>query len=348
MPIHVTHINFAKGFRGGERQTLNLMRGLARLGCGQSLVCRPAGELMRRAGEEVDIEVIPSAHPLLGHVSVPRTEIIHVHEARGAYWAWLEYRMRRTPYLITRRVMNKLSSGWLTRRAYADAAMLAGVSTIVASRLSLQTGRKVEVVLDSCAPLEAAPEAAQAIRHQLHGSPIIGHVGVLHNAVKGQSLLIAAFKELVSTWPQARLVLVGDGPDRERLRQLAAGDERIVFAGQQHDVAAWLGAMDVFAFPSRMEALGSSVLDAMMLGVPVVASTAGGLPELTGVQERGLSVAGEEPREWADAIKRILSDKALRERLVDAGRAFASQHDIDAHAKHYLSLYRRLAGLDRT
>jgi len=340
--MHITHVNFAKGFRGGERQTLNLMQGLAALGCRQRLVCRPSGELMRRARDETDVDLLPSAHPLLTHIGVPGTDLIHVHEARGAYWAWLEHRLRGTPYLITRRVLDPISSSRLTRKVYADATSLVGVSADAARRLSLQTGRDVEVVLSSCAPIAAAPEAVRAVRRQVGGAPVIGHVGVLHDAVKGQSILIAAFRELASAWPQARLVLVGGGPDRERLQALAAGDERILFVGQQKDVAAWLAAMDVFVFPSRMEALGTSVLDAMMLGVPVVASTVGGLPELTGDGERGLSVAGEDPREWAATIGRLLSDAALRSRLVEAGRAFAAQNDVDAHAKRYLSLYRKL------
>lgn len=344
--MHIAHVNFARGFRGGERQSLSLIHGLSKLGCKQTLICRPDSDLMRRTQEEAEVNVITAKHPLLGHLRVPHFDLIHVHEARGAYWAWMENRLRGTPYLITRRVINPISSSWLTGQVYRRAALLVGVSADVARRLAVQTGCKVEVVLDSCMPLQADTAARQTVCDQLAGTPIIGHVGVLHDAVKGQATLIAAFKALTTTWPNARLVFVGDGPDRTQLQALAGGDSRIVFAGQQRDVAPWLAAMDVFAFPSRVEALGSSVLDAMMLGVPVVASTAGGLPELTGKDERGLSVSSDEPGDWTKAIRRLLEDEALRLRLVEAGRAFSHANDLDAHAKRYWRLYQAIVKPD--
>lgn len=340
--MHVAHVNFARGFRGGERQTLNLIHGLARLGCQQTLICRPGGDLMRRVKEETGVEVITTPNPLLGHLRTPRFDLLHVHEARGAYWAWIENRLRGIPYLITRRVINPISSSWFTGKVYRQAALLTGVSADAARRLSMQTGREVEAVLDSCTPLHADSAAVHAVRNQIGGGPIIGHVGALHDEVKGQATLIAAFRELVAMWPDARLVLVGDGPDRAQLQALAGADSRIMFAGQRNDVAAWMSAMDVFAFPSRVEALGSSVLDAMLLGVPVVASTAGGLPELTGKDERGLSVASHKTAEWASAIRRLLEDEELRLRLVAAGGVFAQANDVDAHAKRYWTLYRRV------
>lgn len=341
--MHVVHVNFARGFRGGERQTLNLIHGLSGLGCRQTLICRPSSELMQRAQEETDANVVATPHPLLGHFGPLRADLIHVHEARGAYWAWMQHRLRGTPYLITRRVTNPISAGWLTRTVYRQATVLVGVSSDVARRLAEQTGRKVEVVLDSCVRRSRDTAVRQAMREQLGGTPIIGHVGALHDEVKGQSTLIAAFKTLTRMWPNARLVFVGDGPDRERFQALADGDNRIVFAGQQRDVTAWLAAMDVFAFPSRAEALGSSVLDAMMLEIPVVASTAGGLPELTGRNERGLSVDGDDPAGWADAIRRMVEDDSFRQPLVQAAREFALTTDIEASAQRYWNLYKGVA-----
>lgn len=97
--------------------------------------------------------------------------------------------------------------------------------------------------------------------------------------------------------------------------------------------------MDVFAFPSREEGLGSSVLDAMLLGVPVVSSAAGGLPELIGAEERGLMVDGNDPQRWAGAIQRLLEQAPLRDRLCDAALKFAQAHDIEAMTGRYMDLY---------
>lgn len=341
--MHVKHVNLAKGFRGGERQTLNLIEGLAALDVSQTLVCRPGSELHQRA-TVAGIATRLASHPVRGHWAGQRAQIIHVHEARGAYWAAIEHALRGTPYLITRRIPNPVSGSVLNNVAYQRAAGLVGVSRDVAQRLGDQTGRHVHPILDSCSV--HVPDAARvtAIRTGLGGGPIVGHVGALHDHHKGQSTLIAAFQKLVSTYTDARLVMLGEGPDKPAFQRQAGNDPRIVFAGFQSDVGAWIAAMDVFVFPSREEGLGSSVLDAMALGVPVVSSAVGGLPELIGADQRGLMVRGDDPLQWVDAIRQVLENAPLRNRFCDAARKFALTHDIATMSSDYLKLYENILG----
>jgi glycosyltransferase involved in cell wall biosynthesis len=343
--LKVRHINFAKGFRGGERQTLNLIEGLAELGVEQALVCHSESELHAKA-RQANIATLAAKHPLLGHLGVPRFTINHVHEARGAYWAAIEHSLRGTPYLITRRIPNPVSGSAFNNFAYRHAARLVGVSRDVAMRLERQTGRPVEAILDSCSVRSPDPRSVTAIRQQLGGGPIIGHVGALQDHHKGQSILIAAFQDLLAHHPDARLVLLGEGPDKELFQRQAKGDSRIVFAGFQADVAPWIAAMDVFVFPSREEGLGSSVLDAMLLGVPVISSAAGGLPELVGRErQRGMMVTLEDPKMWSEAISQMLANHGMRTRMRVAAQEFAMGHDIDAMTRDYLALYRSVIEL---
>jgi glycosyltransferase involved in cell wall biosynthesis len=341
--MKITHVNFARGFRGGERQTLNLVEGLARLGFEQTLVCRTDSELQRRASA-LGLHALALPHPLLGHLAVPRTDLVHVHEARGAYWAGIEYALRKTPYIITRRIPNPISKSRVTRSVYRHATALFGVSQDVSQRLSNQTGLPVRTVLSSSSAL--VPDAAKVadIRRQLGAGPIIGHVGALHDHHKGQAVLIQAFQRLVADYPQARLLLVGEGPDRRAFESLAQRDERIVFAGFQQDVGSWLAAMDLFVFPSREEGLGSVVLDAMALGVPVLTSTVGGLPELIGADERGQMVGDHHPRSWEMAIRRLLTDKAARSCRVESASQFAGANDVAAMSKSYAAFYDEIVG----
>ncbi|MBV8636062.1 MAG: glycosyltransferase [Burkholderiaceae bacterium] len=342
--MFVEHVNFAKGFRGGERQTLNLMEGLAELGMDQSLVCQAGSELGRR-GEAAGFKVRHARGPLFGHlVSSPVCRVIHVHEARGAYWAAIENMLRGAPYLITRRIPNPVSASYFNRLVYRRATELVGVSRDVSARLNERTGHHVHTILDSCTRHSADPEHTVAIRADLGGAPIIGHVGALHDHHKGQSTLIAAFQELAERYPRARLVLLGEGPDKGEFQRQARNDPRIVFAGFQEEVGSWIAAMDVFAFPSREEGLGSSVLDAMLLGVPVVTSNVGGLPELVGEQERGIMLDNHNPLQWTAALQTMLEDAALRDKLRCAALEFAQAHDIAAMTKDYLDLYRHIAG----
>lgn len=340
-PLHVLHVNFAKGFRGGERQTLSLMQGLHSHGVSQSLVCRSNCELAPR-GVEAGLKVYPVRHPLLGHAGVPPATLIHVHEARGGYWAGIEAVLRKTPYLITRRISHPVSSGIATRLLYRHAAAVIGVSAYVSKQLQRQIGRQPGVILDGCLPLSVDDHQLSSIKLRCGSGPVIGHIGALQDSDKGQSVLIAAFQKLVLMYPDARLVLVGDGPDSLRLKQQANGDSRIIFAGFQNDVGAWLAAMDLFVFPSRKEGLGSSVLDAMLLAIPVIASDVGGLPELIGKQERGWLVSGHDPEVWCRAINEVLLDTTQKKQRIAAAKAFSKGNSVASMATDYLNIYREI------
>ncbi len=339
--MRIAHVNFARGFRGGERQTLNLIEGLAELGIEQSLVCRDGSELQRRISPSKCAASVV-AHPLLGHISPPPADVIHVHEARGAYWAAIEHAVRDTPYIITRRIPNPISKSYITRCVYQHAARLLGVSQDVSNRLSRQTGLPASTILSSTTALAMQPDKVRQIKRDLGGGPIIGHVGALHDRHKGQSVLIQAFQRLVRDYPEARLLLVGEGPDRARFEVLAKGDSRIRFAGLQQEVGSWIAAMDVFCFPSREEGLGSSVLDAMALRIPVVASCVGGLPELIGDQERGSTVGDHDPGNWEKAIRRALTDGVARPRQLDAAYDFAVGNGVGTMTKSYVALYEKI------
>src|SRR6185437_7161312 len=128
--MRIAHVNFARGFRGGERQTFNLIAGLATQGVSQMLVCRRKSELARRVAV-LGVAVREVAHPLLGHLSPVQADLIHVHEARGAYWAAIEHKLRGVPYIITRRIPNPISQSRITAGVYAHAAQLFGVSQAV-------------------------------------------------------------------------------------------------------------------------------------------------------------------------------------------------------------------------
>lgn len=339
--MHVVHVNFAKSFRGGERQTLNLMQELVSHGITQSLVCRPHGELAQRA-RSAGISLIPVMHPVVGHLGMPPCTLIHVHEARGAYWAGLEALFRNTPYLITRRIPNPVSTGIATRSVYRHANAVVAVSADIALRLQRQIGRPPQVILDGSTQLVVDAHKFEQIKQRCGKGPVIGHIGALQDHHKGQSVLIAAFQKLAENIPDARLLLVGHGPDLPLFKKLSNDDPRIIFAGFQDEVGAWLAAMDLFVFPSREEGLGSSVLDAMLLGVPVIAAHVGGLPELIGSNERGWLVSGHDPIVWATAMRDALYSTEQKQRYIDAGKFFAQSTSNAAMATAYLTIYQQI------
>ena len=123
--MRICHINLAKSFRGGERQTLLLIQGLSAFGVEQTLVCRDGSVLADKAREIADLRIQPIRKPFLLQTGTTKnSDLLHVHEGRANRFAFLASVLHRVPYVITRRIPNLPSNNFLTRLAYQRAAAL--------------------------------------------------------------------------------------------------------------------------------------------------------------------------------------------------------------------------------
>jgi glycosyltransferase involved in cell wall biosynthesis len=153
------------------------------------------------------------------------------------------------------------------------------------------------------------------------GAPIVGVVARLE-AEKGHRTLIDAWPEVLAAVPNAWLLVIGEGSERDALEAEAASlgvSERIVFTGRREDVPAVTAALDVAVLPSYREAQGLSVLEAMALGRPVVASKVGGIPEMIEDGVTGLLVPPNDCDALAGAIIRLLTDHPLADMIGKRG-----------------------------
>ncbi len=159
---------------------------------------------------------------------------------------------------------------------------------------------------------------------------------------KGQDVLLRAWEAVVRRVPEARLVLVGDGPDRERLREGAP--ESVLFAGAVTDAAPWYQAADLVVLPSRWEGMALAPLEAMACGRPVVVTDVDGAHEsLPSSFTARCLVPPEEPAVLAEAVTRLLLDPPLRASLGDRGRRHVlATHDVRHTADAVADLYREL------
>jgi glycosyltransferase involved in cell wall biosynthesis len=143
-------------------------------------------------------------------------------------------------------------------------------------------------------------------------------------AEKGHGDLIDAFQRVCPRFPSAHLVLVGDGMplfDQLQAKVSALGlADRVHFTGRRHDIGNVLMALDVFALPTHREALGTVFIEAAAMGVPVIGTDVGGVPETMQAGETGLLVPPRDPAALAAALETLLADPALRRRMGDAGR----------------------------
>ncbi len=190
-----------------------------------------------------------------------------------------------------------------------------------------------------------------AFREQIGITPdakVIGIIGRLV-PVKGDDVLLRAMPGVLAKEPSARLLIIGDGPDRQsledRTHELGLSGY-VFFAGQVTDVYAALRAVDVCAIPSLSEGLPYVLLEAMAMGKPVVASAVGGLAETLRHCENGVLVRPNDAQALTKALISVMSDPLLVDTVVKGGRKTVGTFDITNHIGRLVAIYRALAGGD--
>jgi glycosyltransferase involved in cell wall biosynthesis len=204
---------------------------------------------------------------------------------------------------------------------------------------------------------EASPVHIAEVRRRLGiepEAPVIGTVTRFFPS-KGIVHLIDALPAVFERHPAARVVLVGQGPQEADLRRRCSDlgiSERVVFAGFQRDVCAHVGTFTVSVIPSIEEGFGLVALEAQALGVPVVASRTGGLPDIVEDGVTGVLVDPAAPAQLSEAISSLLEDGERRARMAKAARRRARRFSIDSYASRLTDIYLNLSaqhgkGLDR-
>ena len=165
-------------------------------------------------------------------------------------------------------------------------------------------------------------------------------------AHKGQRHLIDAMPMVLREVPDAHLVIFGEGelraPLERQIKHLSL-EKRVLLPGFREDVLSLMKSSDLFVMSSITEGLGSAVLDAMAMGLAVVGTQAGGIPEVVVPGETGELVAPGDAQTLAAAIVKLLKDPALRRAYGEAGRQrVASQFDVEHLVDGTLSAYRQL------
>ncbi len=333
-------MNLAKGYRGGERQTSLLIRNISATSIEQYLVCRPDSPLLAELEDVPDLNFRPVSGRLAGHFATPPWTFAHAHESKAAHWAYVNWLRFRTPYIITRRNVFMPKSSFVTRGVYGHAFKVVAVSGSVFGTLSAyDNSLSPEIIADASSGLPVDPVAVTKLRKYFGGRTIVGHVGALVDSHKGQTTLLQVARRLSETRPDLVFVFAGKGKDEEKFKALSDDLNNVVWLGFRDDIADVIAAFDVFAFPSRFEALGSTLLDVMEIGVPIVASNVDGIPELIRHGETGLLVEPGNVDQLETAILRLLSDRALTKRLTQNAAVYSKQFSAQNMARKYVKIY---------
>lgn len=176
-------------------------------------------------------------------------------------------------------------------------------------------------------------------------TPVLGNVARL-TAQKGQHTLLQAMPLVLQQFPNTQLVMVGDGELRESLQQLATELDltpQVHFLGYQANGAEWMANFDLLVHPSRWEGFGLVLLEAMAAKLPIVATQVSAIPEIVQSGETGLLIPPEDPIALAQAICRILSDRAIAQQMGLAGYQRLQQHfTVQAMVDRTCQLYQQL------
>jgi len=174
---------------------------------------------------------------------------------------------------------------------------------------------------------------------------IIISVAELHER-KGLKYLIKAMSTIKEKYPNIKLVIVGEGPDRKNLENLIEDlklENHIILLGRRKEIPKLLKSSNIFVLPSRREAFGLVNLEAMITPLPVIASKVGGIPEIIKDGETGILVEPENEKELAQALEALISDPKLREKMAEKGflrvkENFSAQKMAEKYEKLYAKL----------
>ena len=353
--MRILHVDPATTWRGGERQVFLLARELARRGHDCSVATAPASPLAaecERAGLRVhplpirgDLDLV-AVRRLARLIRSARPDILHLHTSRahgaGGLAAWLS---RFHPVVVTRRVELPVR-GPFSRWKYLT----------LADHFIAISGEVQRALENGGIPPKRISRIPSGI--EIPPPPVArGTPGGKHARCTVGTLAAFTEQKDPSTWMSAAILVcreredvdflwLGDGPLRRPLQEIALRENlgtRILLPGFQQDLAEFWRRVDVFFLPSRFEALGTSLLDALAREVPIVASHAGGIPEVVRSGREGILVPPGNAGEFAKAIRGILDDPERGRALGEAGRKRALEFEIGPLAGRIEALYETLA-----
>jgi len=363
--MRVAHLDTGRTWRGGQAQALLLMRELRTRGHEQRLFAPPGPLLERAAAEGFAVTRWPSRGELdpgamlaaWRGLRAMRPDVAHLHSAHAHALGVPAARAAGVPaVVVSRRVdfrvrtnpFSRFKYGWPVDRylCISDGVREA----MLASGVPAERMRIVPSGVD-LAEVRAAEERAVTALRGRPGLPadaeIVGTVASLAPH-KNHALLLEAVPAVVAERPRAHFVWLGEGECRgalERRRAELGLESRVHLLGFDPEARALMRQFDLFVLSSYLEGLCTSLLDAQVLGVPIVATAVGGVPEVVADGRTGRLVRSLEPEPLARAIVEALADPGLRSGWVARARQEVEAFGIAHTAERTLAAYEEvLAG----
>jgi len=365
--MRVLQLISSGGYYGAENMLLNLVSHDAQAISDNLLAVfdnrhQPNHDLYHRALEKgVNAELIScqgradrrAVREIQRLVRARGIDLMHTHGYKADIYGYLAARSEDTPLVAT--CHNWLAGGaalaaynFLDRMALKRFDAVCAVSPAIAQELvSLGLHRERVTVIPNGIDVTAF-DATPIARHepaQGEARQVVGIVARL-DLQKGFDYLLRAVASLRGSFPALRLLIVGEGPDREAIEQMVRRydlGEVVTMAGQQTDMPAAYASMDIFVLPSLNEGLPMTLLEAMAAGKPIIATRVGAIATVIADQETGLLIAPADGAGLTHALRQLLADSGLRRRLGRNGRAKVAQNfTAGAMVQKYRDVYKQV------
>lgn len=296
------------------------------------IACKPGSRIMRAAGEHgIPVHLFPFLSPLDVHtvflmarfLKRHHVDLVHTHSSIDSWNGSLAGRLAGVPVVRSRHLCAPINKSVFSRLLYM------GLTDRVITSGQVIKDRMIEINRFNAARIVSIPAGVDELRFRpiSDAGPVRSELGLslddfvlgivaILRSWKGHEILLEASRQLLGRIPNLKVMIVGDGPNREtlvnRTRDLGL-ESRAIFTGFRKDVPQLLGAMNVFVLPSTQNEATSQVIpQAMLAGVPAIASSAGGLAEVIDQGRTGVLVPPNSPKCLAEAVYAIFShpDKA--------------------------------------
>lgn len=348
--INIMHLTFDMGIGGTEQVIRQLILGTDKDKFKQQICCIEGeigalGLQLQSAGVAVqalsrtpgfDWSLIKTLRQILRQANI---DILHCHQYTPWVYGWAAALGTKTKVVFTehgRFFPDRYRwKAWLVNKIMAATTYkITAISTATKTALEQYefiSGKRIQVIYNGIEAISAAEDAKQAVRTALGitaDSRIIGTVARL-DPIKNQAMMIKAFAQLAQKDAHLILLIVGDGPERHALVNLAEElkiSSRVIFAGFQSPATNYMAIMDIFLLPSLSEGTSMTLLEAMSLGIPCIVSDVGGNAEVVLANKSGIVLTENSEQPLVTAVRYYLEHDEARNQAAEYAKSRFESH----------------------
>jgi glycosyltransferase involved in cell wall biosynthesis len=360
-PMKVLHLSSEKSWRGGEQQMAYLIEELNQLGVPSYVAAKPGSAFEKWCRKKnISCEAIDfrndfdftSALRLKNYCSKERFDLIHLHSSRSHGIAFLASLLgNKTPLVLSRKVDFGLKGNLFSRWKYNHSRIKKIIC--VSDKIRSIVGRSINHP-EKCVTVYDGVDLERFSGKGVRGV-IRKELGIADDEIIiGNIAAIAPHKDyftfldtvtILSGKIKAKYFISGDGPLRNEIekRIKALHLEKDVFMlGFRNDLENVFADLSLLLYTSKEEGLGSTLLDAMAYGLPIVTTEAGGIPEIVMNGFNGLTAPIGNAQKLSEQVMLMLSDNSLREKLISNGKKFVRDFSKEKMAERTLEIYKEV------